>query len=55
MTDQQTYFNFLDILRDGGKINMMHGPEALRKAYPGMSAAESYEIFSAWCESKENQ
>lgn len=43
------YFEFLDALREGGSVNMFHGPTYLREVY-GLNRTESHKVFNAWKE-----
>ncbi len=48
----EEYFEFLNLLRGNGSINMMGAPRELEYAF-GLDRAEAREIFSKWCESLE--
>ena len=48
--DMEEYFEFLNLLRGSGSINMMGAPRELEYAF-GLDRAEAREVFSKWCES----
>lgn len=45
--DKETYFLFLDQVRESGKINMFGGAAVLREVF-NLSKAESREILFEW-------
>ena len=49
----EEYFEFLNLLRGNGSINMMGAPRELEYAFD-LDRAEAREIFSKWCESLED-
>ena len=44
------YFEFLNLLRGSGSINMMGAPRELQLNF-GLNKADAREVFSKWCES----
>lgn len=45
--NSETYFGFLDNLRESGSINMFGAPEVLRNAF-GLTKQESHDVFLDW-------
>jgi hypothetical protein len=45
----ETYFEFLDDLRESGDINMFGAPRVLMDVFD-MSKAEAMKVFIAWTE-----
>lgn len=49
MSNLESYFEFLDMLRESGSINMFGAPRVLQEEF-GLSKGEAFEIFKAWTE-----
>jgi len=49
MSNLESYFEFLDMLRESGSINMFGAPRVLQDEF-GLSKGEAFEIFKAWTE-----
>lgn len=47
--NEESLFDFLDMLREEGCINMFGAPQVLRDEF-GLSKSESFEIFKKWTE-----
>jgi len=48
MVDNTEYFKYLDELRSGGTMNMMHAPRELQYEF-GLDKKEARNIFHLWC------
>lgn len=48
------YFEYLNFLRESGKINMFAAPPVLAKAF-GLQAAEARKIWIKWTETFEEE
>jgi hypothetical protein len=48
------YFEFLDHLRESGKVNMFGSPSYLVEAFPELTRHESIQVFMAWADSFES-
>jgi len=46
--DYETYFLFLDNLRDSGLVNMWGSAQNLKDAFDNLTKLEALEIFSLW-------
>ena len=47
------YFEYLDWLRESGKINMYGAPRVLENVFSELDHKTSMEVFKAWCDSFE--
>ena len=50
----EEYFEFLDDLRETGATNMYGAGPYLRAAFPELTKQKSWEVLTAWMESKED-
>ena len=48
------YYNFLEELRNSGKVNMFEAPQHLEDNF-GLSPNQCLIIFAAWCAHKQEQ
>ena len=47
--NSESYFGFLNRLRESGSINMFGAPEVLRDTF-GLTKKESYDVFLDWAQ-----
>ena len=50
----ETFFMFLDDIREDGQINMFEAPRVLRDMF-GLDKQESFAIVQEWMKSKEKK